>query len=163
MPQITYNNIDKMATLLEQDDQADSADESWTEVTQVPSSSSTAPPTPTPQDTQEPNAPCVSQQQTPPPEKLPKEAANCGTMDPGARKRLLEACTDILQIASPSPFTNQSSRDPLESLLQGLVRCAAFAVQAAAAEEKRANRKSASDSQEQEEKGGLTESDAVQH
>ncbi|KAK1992704.1 hypothetical protein LX36DRAFT_703961 [Colletotrichum falcatum] len=87
-------------------------------------------------------------------------------MDPTTRTRLLKACADILQIVSPSSFTNQSARDPLEHRLQRLMRCAAFAVQAAAAEEDQlTNRESALDTNngDQEEKGGLVESDVVQH
>ncbi|KAK2005387.1 hypothetical protein LZ32DRAFT_664414 [Colletotrichum eremochloae] len=74
-------------------------------------------------------------QQTPPPAKAPEKPADRGRMDPSTRTRLLKACTDILQIVGPSSFTNQSALDPLERRLQGLVRCAAFAVQAAAAGE----------------------------
>ncbi|KAK2052382.1 hypothetical protein LY76DRAFT_639636 [Colletotrichum caudatum] len=92
-----------------------------------------------------------------PPAKAPEKPADRDRrgMDPTTRTRLLKACADILQIVGPSSFTNQSARDPLEHRLQGLVRCAAFAVQAAAAEEVQlANRESALDttSGDQEEK-----------
>ncbi|KAK1573504.1 uncharacterized protein LY79DRAFT_707071 [Colletotrichum navitas] len=110
--------------------------------------------------------------QAPPPSppakaKAPEKPADRDRrgISPTTRTRLLKACADILQIVGPSSFTNHSARDPLEHRLQGLVRYAAFAVQAAAAEEDQlASRESALDtnSGDQEEKGGLDKPNVVQ-